>query len=81
MDGLSCVREIRKLQASGKLISHIPVIAVTANARGEQIKIAMDAGMDDLVTKPFRIPDLLPVMQGLVLKYPLLPASSDQDIK
>ena len=69
MDGLTCVRKIRQLQASGHILSHIPVIAVTANARGEQISIAMDAGMDDVVTKPFRIPDLIPQMQALVSKH------------
>ena len=70
MDGLTCVREIRRLQTTGSLVSHVPVIAVTANARGEQISVAMAAGMDDLVTKPFRIPDLVPQMKALVAKYP-----------
>jgi CheY-like chemotaxis protein len=60
MDGLTCVKKIRQLQTEGTIVSHVPVIAVTANARSEQIVIAKDAGMDSVVTKPFRIPELLP---------------------
>ncbi|CZT04501.1 related to sensory transduction histidine kinase [Rhynchosporium agropyri] len=60
MDGLTCVKVIRQLQDEGKIVGHVPVIAVTANARSEQISNARESGMDSVVTKPFRIPDLLP---------------------
>ncbi|KAG9563518.1 histidine kinase, partial [Aureobasidium melanogenum] len=66
MDGLTCVRRIREYEATGKVTGHVPVIAITANARSEQINIAMEAGMDTVVTKPFRIPDLVPRMQSLL---------------
>jgi CheY-like chemotaxis protein len=58
MDGLTCVRRIRQLQKEGVVQGHVPVIAVTANVRTEQVKVATDAGMDDVVSKPFRIPEL-----------------------
>lgn len=46
MDGLTAVREIRKMERDGGPLSgHVPVIAVTANVRNEQITKAMDAGM------------------------------------
>lgn len=45
MDGLTCTKKIRELEKEGKLVRHVPVIAVTANARSEQIKTALDAGM------------------------------------
>ncbi|KAL1613547.1 hypothetical protein SLS54_010518 [Diplodia seriata] len=45
MDGLSAVKEIRRMQKEGVLKGHVPVIAVTANVRNEQIAQAMDAGM------------------------------------
>jgi CheY-like chemotaxis protein len=70
MDGLTCVRRIREHEATGHILSHVPVIAITANARSEQINIAMEAGMDTVVTKPFRIPDLVPRMQSLLSEYP-----------
>ena len=44
MDGLTCVREICKLKREGYL-HPVPVIAVTANARAEQVKTALEAGM------------------------------------
>lgn len=66
LGGLGCVKQIRELQRGGQLKSHVPVIAVTANARSEQIAIAIDHGMDSVVTKPFRIPELVPQMQSLV---------------
>lgn len=69
MDGLTCVRRIREHEQAGQIVGHVPVIAITANARSEQINIAMDAGMDTVVTKPFRIPDLIPRMQSLLAEY------------
>jgi CheY-like chemotaxis protein len=68
MDGLACVKEIRQLQREGVITSHIPVIAITANARNEQIAIAKESGMDSVVTKPFRLPELLPEMERQVNK-------------
>ena len=66
MDGLTCIKLIRERQLNGKILGHVPVIAITANARSEQISKALDAGMDQVVTKPFRIPELLPQMHGLL---------------
>ncbi|KAI7082112.1 histidine kinase [Hortaea werneckii] len=66
MDGLTCIRHIRQRQTEGSIQAHVPVIAVTANARSEQISVAIDAGMDSVVTKPFRIPELVPQMRNLI---------------
>ena len=66
MDGLSCTKRIRAFQASGDIIGHVPIIAVSANARREQIEQAKQAGMDDAISKPFRIPELIPKIQRLV---------------
>lgn len=59
MDGLTCVKRIRELEREGKITAHIPVVAVTANARSQQRMAAEDAGMDDLVTKPYRVGEIL----------------------
>lgn len=69
MDGLTCARKIREMQASGEISSHVPIIAITANARKEQITGALEAGMDDVVTKPFLLKDLIPRMESLVAKW------------
>lgn len=45
MDGLTCARRIRELQSQSMLVTHVPVIAVTANARKEQIEVSIAAGM------------------------------------
>lgn len=63
MDGLDCVRRIRELQQDSTVRSHVPVIAVTANVRSEQVEVALKAGMDDVISKPFRIPELYACIQ------------------
>ena len=83
MDGLTCCRRIRDLQRERKIKIHVPIIAVTANARTEQMDVAIEAGMvrrsispllwfsliaiqDDIVTKPFHIPELMQKMDQLM---------------
>lgn len=75
MDGLTCARKIRDLEQSREIIHHVPIIAVTANARAEQIETATDAGMDDVVSKPFRIPELIPKIEQLSEKFHTAPVS------
>lgn len=66
MDGLTCIRAIRQRQSEGQITGHVPVIAVTANARSEQKAGAVEAGMDAVITKPFRIKELIPQIEALV---------------
>jgi len=68
MDGLTCARTIRDLEAAGTIVRHVPIIAVTANARLEQVERAIAAGMDDVMPKPFRIPELIPKITELIAK-------------
>lgn len=44
----------------------LPILAVSANARSEQVKQALAAGMDDAIAKPFRVLELWPKMCKLV---------------
>jgi signal transduction histidine kinase/CheY-like chemotaxis protein len=57
MDGMTCARRIRELERNGVIVAHIPIIAVTAYARPEQIRNALDAGivspLNDIPLKPF----------------------------
>ncbi|KUJ17292.1 uncharacterized protein LY89DRAFT_733155 [Mollisia scopiformis] len=69
MDGIECVKMIRTLQGQQRLKSHVPVIAVTANARKDQILMSLEAGMDDVTTKPYRINDMLQQIEKLVAKH------------
>lgn len=59
MDGLTCSKRIRALEKEGKITKHLVVIAITANVRSEQIQTALDAGMDDVMPKPFLVADLM----------------------
>lgn len=59
MDGLTACRKIRALQASGEIVKHVEVIAVTANVRAEQLEKATAAGVDAVLGKPFLIRELL----------------------
>jgi CheY-like chemotaxis protein len=65
LDGLSCARRIRESEERGDFVGHVPIIAVSANARHEQIQQAITAGMDDAIAKPFRIPELMGLIEKL----------------
>jgi CheY-like chemotaxis protein len=69
MDGLTCSRKIRAMEASGRIKKHIPIAAITANSRQEQIDTARAAGMDDVITKPFRIAEIIPRIEVLATKF------------
>lgn len=55
MDGLEATRRIRAISQG----AHIPIIAVTASAFLEDRQIALDAGVDDFLGKPFHEQELL----------------------
>ncbi|KAH8900446.1 hypothetical protein GQ53DRAFT_128251 [Thozetella sp. PMI_491] len=68
MDGITCVKQIRALQRSGEIVRHVPILAVSANVRSEQVRQALEAGMDDSIGKPFRVVELLPKIDQLARK-------------
>lgn len=51
MDGLECTRRIRAVER--RTGSHIPIVAMTANAADEDKQECFDVGMDDYMSKPF----------------------------
>ena len=69
MDGVRCARKLREMQETGELVRHVPVIAVTANARAEQIEMTLKSGIDDVVSKPFRVGELMPKMREVVERF------------
>jgi two-component system sensor histidine kinase/response regulator len=62
MDGLQAAREIREQEMKKKL-ARIPIIALTAQTRKEDIEACLAAGMDDHVCKPFKQEDILHTLQ------------------
>lgn len=59
MNGLECCENIRRLEKEGLITRSIPVIAITANVRREQVERAMEAGFDAVMPKPFTVSELL----------------------
>jgi len=68
MNGIECIKRVRQLEKEGVINDHIKVIAVTANARKEQIDIALEAGMDDVVSKPFTTADLVQAILKMTMQ-------------
>jgi CheY-like chemotaxis protein len=61
LDGFQVIRAIREReQVTG---DHLPVIALTARSRKEDRERCLAAGMDDFLSKPIRMPDLLAAME------------------
>ncbi|HEY1796529.1 MAG TPA: response regulator, partial [Stellaceae bacterium] len=56
MDGITATGAIRSLHMAGR--RDVWIVALTANAMGEDAKRCMDAGMNDFVAKPVRSADL-----------------------
>ncbi|GAA6018410.1 hypothetical protein JCM10207_000884 [Rhodosporidiobolus poonsookiae] len=59
MDGLAATRAIRTAEQQGRRSGHQRIIGLTGNARNAQKDAALDAGMDTVVTKPYKVPDLI----------------------
>ena len=53
MNGYEATREIRKLDR------YIPIIAMTANAFAEDVQASLDAGMNDHLSKPINMDDVI----------------------
>ncbi|MEN6452355.1 MAG: PAS domain S-box protein [Thermoguttaceae bacterium] len=52
VDGFIATRQIREMEASGRLSGHLPVIALTANAIQGDRERCLQAGMDNHIGKP-----------------------------
>ena len=53
LDGYAVAQEVRRREAGGP--RHLPIVAMTADARAEQRELCRAAGMDDLLRKPIRL--------------------------
>ncbi|MCB1747417.1 MAG: response regulator [Gammaproteobacteria bacterium] len=62
LDGFSATREIRRQPAGGR----VPVVAMTANAMAGDRERCLEAGMDDYVSKPIDLRQLVAVSNRLV---------------
>ena len=58
LDGLETTRRIRVREQKSGSASHLPILALTANARRENYLECMSAGMDGHLSKPFDRQDM-----------------------
>ncbi|QIP09663.1 ATP-binding protein [Bradyrhizobium symbiodeficiens] len=84
MDGLAATRAIR---AQGGRLAALPIVALTANAFPEDVRICREAGMSDFLAKPLRKPALvaalLRALDGHTMSEdaPLQPALMPLDVE
>lgn len=62
LDGMEATRRLRSWEITQQL-EPIPVVALTANAQSIDRARCLSAGMDDHLPKPFRVEELLAVLQ------------------
>ncbi len=65
MDGYEAARMIRALDDKDK--ANIPIVAVTANAFEEDRKLALEAGMNGHLAKPYDIPKMMETLKQLLV--------------
>ncbi len=58
LDGLETTRRVRAMERKSGSASHLPILALTANARPENYLECMAAGMDGHLSKPFDRQDM-----------------------
>lgn len=64
MDGIIATKKIREIEASSN--SHIPIIAITANALSGDRENCLAVGMNDYISKPFQVDILVQKMKVLL---------------
>jgi CheY-like chemotaxis protein len=65
MDGLTATKKIREIEST--LESHVPIIAITANALAGDRDNCLAAGADDYIAKPFQAELLIRKMKNLLV--------------
>ncbi|KAL7418688.1 hypothetical protein Q5752_006371 [Cryptotrichosporon argae] len=65
MDGLTAIKHIREAEAAGSQERQL-VIALTGNARQQQVDTALQAGMDAVMIKPYKLPVLLETIRNAI---------------
>ena len=67
MDGLAATQELRK--RGGKL-QEVPIVAFTASGTDQDRQACIEAGMDDMLTKPVQLSQLSAMMRRWLVAEP-----------
>mgnify|MGYP001228289699 CR=1 FL=1 len=65
MNGIEATMQIRAIEKNRKTVTPVKIIAMTANTMREDIERCRDAGMDAFLGKPFKVADLLNVLNEI----------------
>lgn len=65
LDGYAATRAIRALPGSA---SRVRIVAMTAHAMAGDRERCLEAGMDDYVTKPLRLPELVRALRAVIAR-------------
>jgi CheY-like chemotaxis protein len=64
MDGILATKKIREIESSTN--SFTPIIAITANAMSGDRETCLAVGMDEYISKPFQVGELVEKMTILL---------------
>lgn len=78
MDGLTATQKIRACEKENKAPMRTPIIAVTAKTIPVETQRCLDAGMDDVLSRPFNAEELRTVVRKWI---PELPGDGHKDIE
>ena len=67
MNGIMATKKIREIEKSTN--THTPIIAITANAMLGDKETCLSAGIDDYLSKPYQMDDLISKMKNLLSKH------------
>lgn len=65
MDGMEATRQIRAIEKQRNVETPVKIVAITANALGDDRKDCVEAGFDGFLTKPFNLEKLPVVISNL----------------
>lgn len=66
MDGNAAAKEIRRLERQTGRETRIPILAVSANVREEQLQEMIKSGMNKCITKPYTIDDMIEKIRAMI---------------
>ncbi len=64
MNGYEAAKKIRQLENSK--LANVPIIAMTANAFSEDVKSALDAGMNAHIAKPIDVANMMQTLAKIL---------------
>jgi len=64
MNGYEAAKKIRALP--DERLARIPIVAMTANAFSEDVKAALDAGMDGHIAKPIDVANMMTTLAKIL---------------